>query len=151
MEYRTTKSEDMENNGHLIAKNLKGGDVVLLYGELGSGKSTLTKGIANELGVKEITTSPTFTLMNVYKANHPKIKNFVHCDTYRLRSKDDLEDIGLTDYLYKKDTVCIIEWPDKVEDLIKEKNTIKIHIEYINKEDRKITVEEANPNISFNN
>jgi tRNA threonylcarbamoyladenosine biosynthesis protein TsaE len=149
MEYKTTKPEDMENTGREIGKKLKGGEVVLLYGELGSGKTTLVKGISQTIGVKEIATSPTFTLMNVYKANHPKIKNFVHTDTYRLQHKQDLEDVGLNDYLYKKDTLCIIEWPDKVEDYLQKKNTVKVTIEYLNREDRKVTLEEPSPNISF--
>lgn len=141
MEYKTVTSDDMENVGKQIARSIKGGDVILLYGELGSGKSTLTKGLAQELGVKEITTSPTFALMNVYKALHPQIKKIVHCDTYRLRDKDDLEDVGITDYLYKPDTVCIIEWPDKVSHLFTEKSNIKVSIEYIDSERRKIIVE----------
>ncbi len=141
MEYRTVTSEDMENVGRKIAKTVKGGDVILLYGELGSGKSTLTKGLVEELGVKEVATSPTFTLMNVYDATHPQIKKVVHCDTYRLKDKDDLEDVGITDYLYKPDTLCIIEWPDKVSHLLTGKSNIKITIEYIDSERRKIIVE----------
>ncbi|OGH58816.1 MAG: tRNA (adenosine(37)-N6)-threonylcarbamoyltransferase complex ATPase subunit type 1 TsaE [Candidatus Magasanikbacteria bacterium RIFCSPHIGHO2_01_FULL_33_34] len=141
MEYKTVTSEDMEQVGKQIAKSINGGDVILLYGELGSGKSTLTKGLVKELGVKEIATSPTFALMNVYKAIHPKIKKVVHCDTYRLRDKNDLEDVGITDYLYKPDTLCIIEWPDKVSHLFTGKNNKKISIEYIDSERRKIITE----------
>jgi len=141
MEYRTVTSEDMENVGRQVAKKMKGGDVILLYGELGSGKSTFTKGLVNELGVEDVVTSPTFTLMNVYDAKHPQIKKVVHCDTYRLRDKDDLEEVGITDYLYKPDTLCIIEWPDKVSHLLTGKSNVKISIEYIDSERRKIVME----------
>lgn len=141
MEYKTATSEDMEKVGKQIASTIKGGDVILLYGELGSGKSTLTKGLIQELGVKEVATSPTFTLMNVYKATHPQIKKVVHCDTYRLKDKDDLENVGVTDYLYKPDTLCIIEWPDKVSHLLTGNSNVKISIEYIDSERRKIIVE----------
>lgn len=141
MEYKTVTSDDMKEVGKKIASTLKGGDVVLLYGELGSGKTTLTKGMAEELGVEDIATSPSFTLMNIYNANNSKIKRFVHADTYRLKDKQDLIDTGITDQLCNKDTLCIIEWPDKVEDLIKGKKVIKVRIQYINEEERKITVE----------
>ena len=141
MIYRAATSEEMKKVGQKIASALKGGDVVLLYGDLGAGKTTLTKGIAKGLGVKKTATSPTFTLMNVYQTNHPVIKELVHIDTYRLKNKEELIDIGITDYLGEKDTICVIEWPDKVEDLLKNKKTIKILIENIDSEGRKIKVE----------
>ena len=141
MKYQTVTSEDMENVGKKIGSHLKGGDIVLLYVELGSGKSTLTKGIAKELGVKELATSPTFTLMNVYKAEHPEIKQFIHADTYRLTDEEDLKDVGVDDYLGKKDTLCIIEWPDRIEETLKDRKTIKVSIQYIDRERRKINVE----------
>jgi len=147
MKYKTATPEDMKNAGKQIASSLKGGDVVLLYGELGAGKTTFTQGLSEKLGVKETTTSPTFTLMNVYdikpqksRAKPRDIKTLVHIDTYRLKDQEDLIDTGITDYLGKKDTLCVIEWPDKIEDLLKNKKTIKISIEHTNGDTRRIKI-----------
>ncbi len=154
MEYRAATSEEMEKVGQKIASALKGGDVVLLYGDLGAGKTTLTKGIAKGLGVKKTAISPTFSLINVYDIKtfqptagpplaekHKNIKTFIHVDTYRLKNKEELINIGITDYLGEKNTVCVIEWPDKVEDLLADKKIIKISIQYIDGERRKIDVD----------
>lgn len=143
MEYKTVTSEDMENVGKKIAQTLTGGDIILLYGELGAGKTTLTKGIAKELGIKNTITSPSFTLMNVYNiktSKHQNIKTLVHIDTYRLENEQELIDIGIEDYLGKKDTLCIIEWPDKIEDLLKDKKVKRVSIEHTNGDGRKLKI-----------
>lgn len=141
MEFKTATSEDMVNVGKKIASLLKGGDIILLYGELGVGKSTLVKGIAEVLGVKETVNSPTFTLMNVYEAKKDNIKKLVHVDTYRLKNQEDLEDVGIDEYTRDKNSVCIFEWPDKLGDTIKNRNPIKITIEYLDNNKRKISFE----------
>ena len=150
MEFKTVTPEDMMNVGKKIGMLLKSGDTILLYGELGSGKSTLVKGIAEVLGVKETANSPTFTLMNVYDIKKDNIKKLVHVDTYRLKDQQDLEDIGIDEYMRDENSVCIFEWPDKLGNLMQDKNPIKITIEYLDKERRKILVEGVGlTNISF--
>ena len=150
MEFKTVTPEDMMDVGKKIGTLLKGGDIILLYGELGSGKSTLVKGIAEVLGVKETANSPTFTLMNVYDIKKDNIKKLVHVDTYRLKDQQDLEDIGIDEYMRDENSVCIFEWPDKLGNLMQDKNPIKITIEYLDKERRKILVEGVGlTNISF--
>lgn len=141
MEFKTITPEDMMNVGKQIGALLKGGDIILLYGELGSGKSTLVKGVAQALGVEETTGSPTFTLMNVYNTKKDNIKKLVHVDTYRMRDQQDLEEIGIDEYLSDRDSICIFEWPDKLGDIMKNRFPIKITIEYLDKERRKIIVE----------
>ncbi len=108
-----------------LGKKLTGGDIVLLHGELGAGKTTLTKGIARGLGVKDDIVSPTFTLMNVYEGN---ALTLVHVDTYRLENEQDLIDIGIQDYLGSPDTVCIIEWPQKIQGLLKNEKTKDVEL-----------------------
>ena len=117
--------------GKKIAADLKGGDVVLLYGELGAGKTTLTRGIALGLGIKSNIVSPTFTLMQIYKMKNEKIKmkNFVHIDTYRLENEKQLIEIGAEDYIGDPETVCVIEWPEKVGGLLEGKRVKKIFFE----------------------
>lgn len=130
--------------GKKIAAKLKGGDILCLYGDLGAGKTTLVKGIAAGLGVKKIITSPTFAIMNLYKVNSKqKTANrpmrLIHIDTYRLKDEQELLDIGVDDYLGKPDTICVIEWAEKVDKLLKHKKILKIYIEH-SKEGRKIVI-----------
>lgn len=142
MEYITSSNEETLNLGKQTASTLQGGDIVLMYGELGAGKTTLTKGIAEGLGLTEDITSPTFTLMNIYpvKNNTAGIQTLVHIDTYRLEDADELLSIGVEDYLGSPDTVTIIEWPEKIESLIANKKVTKIFLEHLEESKRKITV-----------
>jgi tRNA threonylcarbamoyladenosine biosynthesis protein TsaE len=94
--------------GHLIGRSLQGGEVMALYGELGSGKTTLVKGLADGLDAPPTVTSPTFVLIHEYTGRLP----FAHADLYRLQSPSDLQDLGFEDYLNGR-TVVAIEWPDR--------------------------------------
>jgi len=126
--------------GEDIAKKLAGGDIVLLYGELGAGKTTLTKGIANFFKIKNDITSPTFTLMNMYDVTDNEIKKLVHIDTYRLENENELIEIGIEDYLADKDTVCIIEWPEKISALLKDKKVQRVYMKNIDENTREIEI-----------
>ncbi|MFH1790174.1 MAG: tRNA (adenosine(37)-N6)-threonylcarbamoyltransferase complex ATPase subunit type 1 TsaE [bacterium] len=136
----TANKQQTKDFGKKIASNLKAGDIVLLEGDLGAGKTTLTKAIANYLNVKEEITSPTFTLMNVYKINKKGMKGIMlaHIDTYRLKSEKDLINIGVLDYLGANDAICIIEWPKKIKKLLNGKKTITIKMAHIDKDKREI-------------
>ena len=130
--------------GKQLADELNGGDILCLYGDLGAGKTALTKGIALGLGIKKEITSPTFVLMNHYNIKtlkHKNIKTLVHIDTYRLKNEQELLDIGAQDYLGADDTVCVIEWPEKIEKLLPTGGQVKkITIEHLDGEKRKITI-----------
>lgn len=89
-----------------IASKLVGGEIIILEGELGAGKTTFTKGIAKALGIDEEVTSPTFVLMKEYEG---RLKLY-HFDLYRIENQDELEELGFSDYMYDKNGVCIIEW-----------------------------------------
>src|SRR3989339_1387071 len=142
----TSKSQQQTMSiGKQIAIKLRGGDIVLLRGDLGAGKTTLVKGIAFGLGIKEKITSPTFTLMNVHEVKSQKfikskVKNMVHIDTYRLKNENELIEIGVEDYLGEKDYICVIEWPEKITGLLQGKKTMMVDIESVEKNERKIRV-----------
>ncbi len=129
--------------GKEIASKLKGGNIVLLYGDLGAGKTTLTKGIANYFGIDDVV-SPTFTLMQEYQVNKPastQVSKFIHIDTYRLENEEDLIEIGAEDYLGDENTICIVEWPEKIEGLLKNKKVLNIKIEHSENNSRLLTLD----------
>lgn len=144
--------------GEDLSRRLHGGDIICLYGDLGTGKTTLVKGIARGFGIKKDITSPTFALMNVYQVGlqtsdfrlqkklgndrrrKTKIRNLIHIDTYRLKNEKELLEIGVEDYLGQPDTICVIEWPEKIEKLLEGKKVLKIYFEHESKGERKIVI-----------
>ena len=92
--------------------------VIALEGCLGAGKTVFVKGIAKGLGVKHLIQSPTFVIMRVYPVKHRSIRTLVHVDCYRLKDSRELMDIGLQDYLEDPSTLTVIEWADRVPELI---------------------------------
>ena len=102
--------------GRSLGSELRGGDCVALTGELGSGKTCLTQGIAGGLGVPEgyVVASPTFSLINEYPG---KETTLFHMDVYRLGGSSDLEDIGYREYL-SRGGVVVVEWAEKIGDSI---------------------------------
>lgn len=123
----TTKNEsETINLGVKIASSLKNGDVIALYGDLGSGKTRLVKGICLGLDVKQMVNSPTFIIVNEY--NSTKFHNIFHFDLYRLKSEEEILAMGFDDYM-KNRGIVIIEWPEHAERLLPP-GTIKIHISH---------------------
>ena len=124
---------DTEEFGMKLASSLEPGDIVALIGDLGTGKTTLTKYIAKGLGVTENIDSPTFNIVKEHKSG---IIPLFHFDVYRLSSGDELLDIGADEYFYS-DGVCIIEWAVIVADVVPEKAKV-ILIEYGEKQGERI-------------
>lgn len=114
--------------------------VIALDGELGAGKTTFVQAFAKELGVKDVVTSPTFVIMKVYKTTHSKMKTLVHVDAYRAKDSEDLAALGLHEYMLDPSTIILIEWADRVVDLLPKKYT-RIHIDHIDDHERSILVE----------
>ncbi len=114
--------EETGRIGEEIGKNAKKGDIYCISGELGVGKTYLSKGIAKGLGVEDVITSPTFTIVNEYEGRLP----LYHFDVYRLEGEDDLYAIGADEYFFS-DGVCIIEWAELVREAIPE-NAVWIEI-----------------------
>lgn len=107
--------EETEKFGIFLGENLRPGDVVCLNGDLGAGKTTLTKSIAKGLGIDDYVTSPTFTIVNEY---YGKI-DLYHIDTYRLDDMVDVDYLGFDEYFYS-DGVTIVEWAEKIRDALPE-------------------------------
>lgn len=119
MSYKTTTEQETKEAAKKILADFKDAHILLLQGDLGSGKTTFTKGIADALGVEDVVTSPTFVIMKVYTIEkHPAWKRLVHVDLYRLENstKDQLRELGLLEYLEDEETLVVIEWPERVQD-----------------------------------
>jgi tRNA threonylcarbamoyladenosine biosynthesis protein TsaE len=129
MKFFSKSDKETMKIGAKFAKTLNGGEVVLLVGDLGSGKTTFVKGVADAVGVKKVVNSPTFVIMKVYKTeqmlkrvqhDRPVIKNLVHIDAYRGVDLPELENIGAVEYFGRADSVCFVEWGgflDKIQSL----------------------------------
>ncbi len=98
--------------------------VVAFYGDMGAGKTTLIKAVCRELGVSDEVNSPTFSIVNEYLDSQDNL--VFHFDFYRIKSKEEALDFGYEEYLYSGNT-CLLEWPEKVEDLLPG-NMLKIYI-----------------------
>jgi tRNA threonylcarbamoyladenosine biosynthesis protein TsaE len=120
----------------LIGEKLREGDVLALSGELGSGKTCFTGGLARGLGVDEKyqITSPTFTLINEYPARY----KLYHFDVYRLKDYSEFEDLGYEEYFGEKGVV-VIEWAEKIAQILPE-DTLFINFEYLDENKRRIII-----------
>ncbi|MGB9839839.1 tRNA (adenosine(37)-N6)-threonylcarbamoyltransferase complex ATPase subunit type 1 TsaE [Thermovenabulum sp.] len=139
---RTKSVEETEKLGSIIGKFLRPKDVVALVGELGAGKTALTRGIAKGMGIKEYVVSPTFTIINFYKGVVP----FVHVDAYRVESEEELEEAGFSDFL--DECAVVVEWADKVKNLLPE-SSLWIEIYYVDTIEREFRIYGKTPLVSI--
>lgn len=121
--FHTNSAEETISLGEKIGSCLKGGEIFAMQGTLAAGKTTITKGIAKALGVKDEITSPTFCLISEYEGRIP----LYHMDVYRLDGGEDFIDLGAEDFIYGKG-VTIIEWSEKIMEELP-KSTIILKIE----------------------
>lgn len=124
------KSISVELNGlrkvsEAILEILPEDGILLFYGEMGVGKTTLIKNLCKLLQVKDEVSSPTFSLVNEYQTNHGE--TLYHFDFYRIKSEEEVMDMGYEDYFYSGSR-CFVEWPEKIPNLLPE-NAIQVHIE----------------------
>ena len=110
----TNSADETRKLGERLADQLKAGDVILLEGELGAGKSELARGVAKGLGVQETVTSPSFTILNVYESGRMPLYHF---DWYRLESSEELYELGMDEYL-GGDGIALVEWPERCPDAV---------------------------------
>lgn len=125
--------------GRNLAAKLCGGEIILLFGEMGCGKTVFTKGLGRGLGIDREILSPTFTLMNEYNSGRLKLYHF---DAYRLSDVSQAEEIGLTEYFGATDSVCVIEWPEVLLPLLKSYDCIKIYFSYLDDNSREVIYDE---------
>lgn len=159
----TTGFHETQQLGFTFAKALKGGEVLALYGDLGSGKTTFMQGLAKGLGIEKKILSPTFIIMRSYvipvqiedarmgtgiqklgldsriRGNDNNVKSLYHIDLYRINGEQDVEGLGLLELMNQPENIIAIEWPDKIENILPEKR-INIYFEYVGDDKRKIRI-----------
>jgi len=138
---RTSSAEETIRLGQRLGARLHEGDVVALAGELGSGKTWFTKGLALGLGVPtdEVVTSPSFALMNAYEGRCM----LFHIDVYRLEALSDFLDAGLDEYLHGN-AVAVMEWADRWPEILPERH-LKVRIAIVNEHSREIRLSGRHP------
>ena len=114
MSVTSHNEEETKKTGYALAKILQAGDCVALFGDLGSGKTVFTKGIAEGIRVLQEVTSPTFTLMNEYEGENVILRHF---DMYRIKGEEELYDIGYFDSL-RAPYLAVIEWSENIEEFL---------------------------------
>lgn len=134
MKIKIVGLEETENLAINFAAELRGGEVVLLNGDLGAGKTTFTQFVFKALGVKEVVTSPTFAILKSYQG---KFK-LHHFDTYRITEEEAIE-AGFDEVFQEKDSIIFIEWSENIASLLPKK-TIKINIRYVTENEREYEI-----------
>ncbi|HLR80985.1 MAG TPA: tRNA (adenosine(37)-N6)-threonylcarbamoyltransferase complex ATPase subunit type 1 TsaE [Bacillota bacterium] len=134
---KTHSEQETREVAKQLATLLKPGDVITLEGDLGAGKTTFTKGLAEGLGVKRTVTSPTFTIVKEYEGELP----LFHMDVYRL--KDSEEDIGFEEY-FSGEGICVVEWASYITDFLPEQ-LLNINITYVDEQSRLLSFTPKGP------
>ena len=134
-EFISSSEAETEALGARLAKQLPGGSVVAMYGDLGAGKTAFVRGMARGMGLDCRVSSPTFTIVNEYLGE----RELIHFDMYRVSGADELFDIGWEDYL-NRGAVCAVEWSENVRDAFFG-DEIVVSIEKLGDTRRKITIE----------
>jgi tRNA threonylcarbamoyladenosine biosynthesis protein TsaE len=135
----TTSQTQTQRLGNKLARKLRRGSLVAFCGSLGSGKTTMIKGICQGLGVKELVRSPCFIIMTQYKGKLP----IYHFDLYRLKNPEELHTIGYEEYFYG-DGICLVEWAEKAKHFLPEQR-IDVFLEIISESERGIEIKEVKP------
>ena len=127
--------EETEALGERLAKCLRAGAVVALYGDLGAGKTAFVRGMARGLDIRESVSSPTFTIVNEY----PGDPALFHFDMYRLKNAEELYGIGWEDYL-DRNGICVTEWSERIEEALPE-DAVRVTIRRLSDTERSISIE----------
>lgn len=136
VKFTTRSATETEQVAENFAQTLVGGEILLLKGDLGAGKTHFVKGLAMGLGIDDVVTSPTFALHNVYFGR----LTLNHFDFYRIENSEEAEMLGLNELFYDKNAVSAIEWSERVADLLPP-NCITVAIDKVSDSVRTITVQ----------
>ena len=129
----TRSSQETEKLGEKIGKNCQGGEVFLLTGDLGAGKTCLTKGIARGMGIMEDVTSPTFVLHVQYMGSRLELNHF---DAYRLAEAENIGELGFEDYFGYEQGVAVVEWPEVIMNTLPRKGAVEVEISSLSATER---------------
>ncbi len=149
MEKIVNSTEETKDLARELAERVEPNQILALYGNLGSGKTTFTRFLVRSLGFKNKVQSPSFVLSRIYKKKDPKkrgkkendeINQIKHLDFYRLVSHEEISDLGPQELLDPDGGIIIIEWPEMVEEHLKDKEVIKIYFTDLGNEKRKIEI-----------
>lgn len=140
LQIKTNSAEETEQLGYKIGQSLSGGEIIAMTGDLGAGKTTLTKALAKGLEIDDYITSPTFTIVNEYSG---RLKLF-HFDVYRIGDVEEMYDLGFEEYFYSNG-VCIVEWSNLILEILP-KERINIDISYVDENSREITISGSGEN-----
>ena len=125
MEIVINNIKDINKAARTFIDYMPEGNVIAFYGNMGAGKTTFIKALCEELGVEDEVTSPTFSIVNEYTCTNAPSKIY-HFDFYRIKKLEEVYDMGYEDYFYS-DSLCLIEWPELIEELLPDDVT-KVHI-----------------------
>jgi tRNA threonylcarbamoyladenosine biosynthesis protein TsaE len=139
----TKSPEETVKFGSDLSAKLNDKDIIALYGDLGSGKTQIVKGICLGLGVKDTVNSPTFIIVNEYSSD--KFKNIFHFDLYRMKTEDEIINIGFDDYMNSRG-IILIEWPEHIERILPH-GTIKIHLAHSVEDENHRFIRLENPSL----
>lgn len=135
MEYISKNEKETFDFAKSLADKATAGDIFALQGDLGSGKTTFVKGFAKALGIKKEITSPTFVFLKQYPIDSRGITLLVHVDCYRISSREDAQSIGLLEFFDREDIILLIEWPERIEELLPERTNM-LRFSYIDDKTR---------------
>ncbi len=134
--FLSKSTQETEKIAEKLSHILKGTEIIAMFGDLGAGKTSFTRGLAHGLGIDNEVSSPTFALVHEYIGKF----TIYHFDMYRVNSWDDLYSTGFFDYI--ENGILVIEWSENIEGFLPEKR-ITINIQYISENEREITIEGA--------
>lgn len=138
----TNSLVETQHVAYNFAKHVTGGHTILLSGDLGSGKTSFTQGLAKAFGIQQRIISPSFIILRKYAiaTNADSIHDFYHIDLYRIQNEDEIKDLGIEDILQNSSALTVIEWPEKLGRYMP-KSAWQLQLTYLDENKRKITIQ----------